>query len=394
MKKITFMWAVLFCTIGTVIAQTPTELQEIQMANATAAPTINIQDLLDRLAAAGDSAEYDNLMFTQEERITLQQYFKQQQSSATRMADIIPNAGATESFGVVVGDFFYDPVDGTGQGGPGGDCSGPNTGGPIPGNYPNCGCTTVSTLTGTDLAVEFLSFNIFGTFDVLNIYDGPDTSSPQIYDSNLNAETDNLAGMIAANGSAVFESTSGALTFEFSATAVVDSCGWEVEVVPPGGGGGGGGGMTERVFAFDAGFCSDEMGTFDVAGPYLINTVGTSTLAIFSGDYDGSGTLYAMDNDALTLLTVDTATGATTTVGPLTNIVPGDATRGMAWDESTGTMYLMSGAGTDYTIYTVDLSNGTLTSVGTNAAGGGLPIWLAIDDSGNAYMADLTDDSL
>jgi len=154
------------------------------------------------------------------------------------MADIIPTAGATESFAVVAGDFFYDPSDGS-TGGPGGDCSATSSGNT--GDYPNCGCVTVTTLTGADLEVEFLEFRVFGTFDFLNIYDGPDTASPQIYDSNLNTETDTLAGMIASNGSAVFTSTSGALTFEFSATTVVNTCGWEVEVLNSGGGGGGGG---------------------------------------------------------------------------------------------------------------------------------------------------------
>ncbi|NNM24345.1 MAG: hypothetical protein HKO54_12425, partial [Flavobacteriaceae bacterium] len=150
------------------------------------------------------------------------------------LANIIPNAGMTESFAVVPGDFFYDPTDGA-TGGVGGDCTTTSSG--DPGDYPNCGCVTTTTLTGTDLEVEFLEFRVFGTFDFLNIYDGPDTASPQLYDSNLNSETDTLAGMITANGSAVFTSTTGALTFEFSATTVVNTCGWEVEVLAGGGGG-------------------------------------------------------------------------------------------------------------------------------------------------------------
>ncbi|WP_271424212.1 GEVED domain-containing protein [Aequorivita sinensis] len=159
----------------------------------------------------------------------------QNQTTQNRvLSQIVPTAGATETFAVVPGDFFYDPSDGT-TGGPGGDCSTTSSG--DPGDYPNCNCATVTTLTGTDLSVEFLSFRVFGNFDYLNIYDGPDTSSPQIYDSNLNSDTDELAGMIAANGSAVFTSTTGALTFEFYATSVVNTCGWEVEVLSGGGGG-------------------------------------------------------------------------------------------------------------------------------------------------------------
>ncbi|WP_034259739.1 GEVED domain-containing protein, partial [Aequorivita capsosiphonis] len=150
------------------------------------------------------------------------------------LSDIVPTAGATESFAAATGDFFYDPSDGV-NGGPGGDCSTTSSG--DPGDYPNCGCTTVTTLTGSDLSVEFLSFRVFGDFDYLNIYDGTDVSAPKIYDSNLNTDTDTLDGMIAANGSGVFNSTSGALTFEFKATAVVNTCGWEVEVLSGGGGG-------------------------------------------------------------------------------------------------------------------------------------------------------------
>jgi len=166
------------------------------------------------------------------------------------MAQIIPTAGATESFAVDAGDFFYDPSDGV-TGGPGGDCSTTSSG--DPGDYPNCNCTTVTTLTGTDLSVEFLTFRVFGTFDYLNIYDGPNTSSPKIYDSNLNSDTDTLAGMIAAHGSGVFNSTTDALTFEFHATSVVNTCGWEVEVLSGGGGGG----------PFPAPYCDVTYGTVE-----------------------------------------------------------------------------------------------------------------------------------
>lgn len=344
-----------------------------------------MQELLNRLEANGINPVYEGEnLFSPEERHALKAYFRNANRSS--LVDITPVAGATETFAVNVGDHFFDP------GGPGGDCSGPNTGPPIPGNYPNCGCVTTTTLTGANLEVEFLSFNVFGTFDFLNIYDGPDTSSPQLYDSNLNSTTDTLAGMIAANGSAVFTSTSGALTFEFSATAVVDSCGWEVEVLNAGGGGGGG--PMDGVYAYDAGFCSDDFGTFPVAGPYNLNVISSFAIPIFSGDFDNTGTLYAMDNTNLTLITVDVNTGMPSTVGPLTNIVAGHNTRGLAWDESSGTMYLLSGLGDDVTLYTVDLATGTLTVVGTTTIPGLIGIWLAIDASGNAYMADIGLDNL
>ncbi len=148
------------------------------------------------------------------------------------------------------------------------------------------------------------------------------------------------------------------------------------------------------VFALDAGFCSDDFGTFPVGGPYNINVLGTSTTAIFSGDLDGNGDLYAMDNTALTLITVDKATGVETTVGPLTNLVAGHGTRGLAWNEADSTMYLLSGLGDDVTLYTVDLATGTLTEIGTSTTAGSIGIWLAIDNAGNAFMADIGLDTL
>src|SRR5690625_3059208 len=63
-------------------------------------------------------------------------------TSNRTMADITPTAGATETFYPAVGDYFFDPV------GPGGGPDG------SAGNYPDCGCTTYSTLADVD-EIEF-----------------------------------------------------------------------------------------------------------------------------------------------------------------------------------------------------------------------------------------------
>src|SRR5690606_10771253 len=60
-----------------------------------------------------------------------------------------------------------------------------------------------------------------------------------LYNSNTNSNTDTLAGMIAYHGSAVFTGTSGAITFEFNASTVVDHNGWDVEILATEGGGSG-----------------------------------------------------------------------------------------------------------------------------------------------------------
>ena len=85
---------------------------------------------------------------------------------------------------------------------------------------------------------------------------------------------------------------------------------------------------TDDVFAFDAGYCGDDFGTFLVGGPYDINAITTSTSAMFAGDFDGTGTLYALNNDSHSLVTLDTTTGAETVVGSLVNM-GGDTVSGL-----------------------------------------------------------------
>ena len=145
--------------------------------------------------------------------------------------DFIPTAGATETFNPAVGDFFFD------TGGPGGGGLNPSGGAgtELEGNYLNCGCVTTTTLAGVT-QIEFSVFEIFGNFDWLKIYDGTDTTGTLLYDSNVNGDTDTFAGMVAYNGSGIFTGTSGAITFQFNATTVVDHTGWEVEILEGEGG--------------------------------------------------------------------------------------------------------------------------------------------------------------
>jgi hypothetical protein len=155
-----------------------------------------------------------------------------QNMGARILADIIPTAGATETFTPDVGDHFFDP------GGPGGSSTGGTAG-----NYPNCGCVTTTTLDGVT-EIDFLFFSVFATFDWLKIYDSADTSGPVLFDNGSGGANEGditLADMIASHGSSSFVGTSGAITFEFNATTVVDYGGWDVEIIAAGGGGGGGG---------------------------------------------------------------------------------------------------------------------------------------------------------
>nr|MBS0036836.1 HYR domain-containing protein [Saprospiraceae bacterium] len=136
---------------------------------------------------------------------------------------VVPNAGETETFTVSQGDIFTDP------GGPGGNCS---SGGASPPNYPNCGCATVTTLTGVS-AIEFLEFSVFGNFDYLEIYDGPDVNSPKIFDNrDFGPGWVQFFHVVAELGDPpVLNSSSGSLTFYFWATSVVNRCGYEILIL-------------------------------------------------------------------------------------------------------------------------------------------------------------------
>jgi hypothetical protein len=56
--------------------------------------------------------------------------------SVSSQVYVTPMAGATQTFNVVGGEIFTDPIDGAGQGGVGGDCSATSTNDGVPGNYP------------------------------------------------------------------------------------------------------------------------------------------------------------------------------------------------------------------------------------------------------------------
>lgn len=148
---------------------------------------------------------------------------------------ITPIAGSTQTINVTTnGQIFTDPTDGI-NGGPGGDCTTTCSSNCPSGNFPNCGCTTVTTLcapVGQTITVNFTSYRTFATWDILRIYNGPNTTSPLMFDGTNN---ETLAQMSAANGgSTTFISTGNCLTFSFVATTVVNACGWEADVTVSG----------------------------------------------------------------------------------------------------------------------------------------------------------------
>ncbi len=237
MKKITLVLFLLVCVVG-FGQQTPSAeelLAPLSSTNATRVGTNNSSEaklgttqqqrnsLL--LNSVPTTPEIEAELLAAANRSSFDVPMSSTSNNRSVLADIIPTAGATETFTPAVGDNFFDP------GGPGGS----STGG-TPGNYPNCGCITTTTLDGVT-EIEFLFFSVFATFDWLVIYDSADTSGPELYNNasgGANEGDITLADMIASNGSASFVGTSGSLTFEFRSSTVVDYGGWDAEIIAAG----------------------------------------------------------------------------------------------------------------------------------------------------------------
>lgn len=286
--------------------------------------------------------------------------------SANLLADFIPTAGATETFTPAVGDNFFDP------GGPGGSSTGGS-----PGNYPNCGCDTVTTLDGVT-EIEFLDFSVFATFDYVRIYDGADTSGTLLYDNGsggTNSGDITLADMIASNGSASFVGTSGALTFFFHSSTVVDYGGWDVEIIAATGGGGGGGGAAcdqSHAIATDVGGLgssvdSDFKTASDIvvtAGEdFTIDTIDTYFLTFAPSDPPTTATIVYYDDAAGfpgAVLGSETVVPTIVNAQPWVNPVADEYEITMAVTPFT----FAGDAGAD-TTYWIEISMGTATNQAT-----------------------------
>lgn len=139
--------------------------------------------------------------------------------------DIIPTVCTNQTFTLQAGSslHFYD------DGGPGGSC---NTD-VAPGNFANAGCETITTICaapGEYLIADFFVFSMFNTesgFDWMVIYDGPNTSSPILFDNRAGAPDNPIGTDCTYNGGLTPCATGRCLTFRFNGTTVVSREGWD-----------------------------------------------------------------------------------------------------------------------------------------------------------------------
>lgn len=145
--------------------------------------------------------------------------------------------------------------------------------------------------------------------------------------------------------------------------------------------------LLDKAYALDGRSLARPFGTMPLVPPHTLTPTGTITNTIFADDIAGNGKLYALDNVNRNLVTVNNA-GVVTVVAPITNIPVAATFVGLSWNSANNTMYAIAAA----ILYSIDLTTGVATSIG--ATGITTPIWLEIDNAGNAFAADVTTDNL
>lgn len=144
---------------------------------------------------------------------------------------------------------------------------------------------------------------------------------------------------------------------------------------------------TEKIFCFPfGGYSNVPTGPsyFYLSDPNNIYLIDSATTAVYAGTW-GKGKWYGADYAAMTLLTIDTATGAITTIGSM-----GIVMNGIAYDPISDMLYGVSSTG----LYSIDSLTGALTLIGEANVASSVFINLACSPSGKLYTVNMTDDVL
>ena len=157
------------------------------------------------------------------------------------------------------------------------------------------------------------------------------------------------------------------------------------------------GGGAVPVFA--AAIYQNVIETFDALNPSATNVITPSDGSAYVGGAFMNGDFSKMfaivgqfgaggfDN----VVTIDTATGAATTVGSASNNL-GEGYSGMAWDPTSGNLYAVSSTcGSSSHLWTINPSTGAATAV-AEIQGVACAIAIAIDSGGNMYTVDIVGD--
>lgn len=147
--------------------------------------------------------------------------------------------------------------------------------------------------------------------------------------------------------------------------------------------------VKENAYAID--IVSGSLFRHDINTP--ANTVplsGTYGESFFAGDFGPDG-FYALESDNSFLVKIDTVTGRGQVVG-VAQQLEGHSWTGLAWDASSQLFYAVSTDGSTSVLYNINF--GDATTIPLRNLDLPVPIWLAINEAGDAYTMDITSDSL
>lgn len=153
-------------------------------------------------------------------------------------------------------------------------------------------------------------------------------------------------------------------------------------------------GDPQTFFAIDV--RNQEFLTISSAAPQAPTILGGLSDQIFGGDFlsDSYDLLYGVNNTSDQLVTVNTTTGAITNIGSLGAPIGDGTWSGLAWDQTTNTLYASSAAATGAYLYTINPTTGTPTPIG-QVTGLNVLIDIAIHPTtGELYGIHTNDDSL
>ncbi|MGH2537056.1 MAG: DUF4394 domain-containing protein, partial [Candidatus Promineifilaceae bacterium] len=150
---------------------------------------------------------------------------------------------------------------------------------------------------------------------------------------------------------------------------------------------------TDLAFALDIGFVSDNFVSHQLNDFPGQTVLGSNAQPIFGMDFDPTATsLYALDDDAQQLGTLNLANGAFSPIGPSLPLA-GHTLTGLTIHPDSGAAYVSSTDGATAALYTLDLATGALTFIGSQTTTP-LLIDIAMNAAGLLYGHDISTDSI
>lgn len=150
--------------------------------------------------------------------------------------------------------------------------------------------------------------------------------------------------------------------------------------------------VTDTAYAVELRTASDPLYSFPMNNFPALTLVGVTAQQTYALDFAVDGTVIHAVQDTLTLVTIDPATGAFTTVGPVTGDGVAGNPLGLAIHPRTGAAFLALYTGSESQLFSLDLATAEATLIGS--MGTELFIDIALNCDGEMYSHNISTDTL